>query len=96
MRDLWAGRLPLGVAFWTWALFRGTLVNAAATVAALAVLAAGGPGAVAAAIFFLPLPYTILATVGTLRSARHDEGPRDRVFAIEVAVVLWAVAMVLL
>ncbi|MCT7374843.1 hypothetical protein [Chelativorans salis] len=96
MRALWAGRLPLGEAFWKYALLYGTLASMLATGGALALLAAGMPAAAALAVHFLPLPYLLAAVVGVYRSAARYAGPPLWARTAEVAVVLWAIVMAVL
>lgn len=86
LKDLWAGRLPLADAFWTYAVFWGVLVNIGATAAALALLvaakaAAGATAAhaaalAAAALHALPIPFNVVVLVGVWRSAARPDHPR--------------------
>lgn len=94
--SLWKGDMPLGRAFWEYAMIYGTLVNAVATAASFVVLATGAPGWLAVAVFLLPLPYVVAATVGVWRSADRYRGPPQRANWARVAVAVWAVAVVLL
>lgn len=94
--DLWRGRQPLQRALWGYALLWGTLLNVAALAAALAVASAGGAGLLALALFLLPLPYVLLALVGVWRSAAAEGVAPGRAAAARLAVVLWAVAMVVI
>jgi hypothetical protein len=102
LADLWAGRLPLSDAFWTYAIFWGFLINLATVIASLAVLVTGGgappaPWAAptALALHLLPIPYNIVALVGVWRSsARPEVTPTPRLLA-RCAVVVWMGGMVL-
>ena len=96
MRTLWAGQLPLGEAFWKYALLYGTLASLLATGLALASLAAGLPAAAALAIHFLALPYLLAAVVGVHRSASRYTGPALWARAAEIGVILWAILMAVL
>ena len=93
---LWKGELPLGQAFWEYAIAYGTVANIVATIAAIAAAAAGLPDAVAIALFLLPLPYILTAVIGVVRSANRYQGPRNRADMAKIAVILWGAAMVLL
>jgi hypothetical protein len=64
MTALWRGQLPLGRAFWTFAVVYVALANIGATGAAFALLAADMPTALAVVVFLLPLPYVVVAVVG--------------------------------
>lgn len=91
LRSLWFGELPLGEAFWTWAIGVGLSVNVATSASFLAMMAADRPWA---ALFFgygLSVPYNIIATVGVWRSADRHPGPTghaDLVRAVTVIVML--------
>jgi hypothetical protein len=93
---LWKGDLPLGQAFWEYAIAYGTAANVVATIAAFAAAAAGLPDAIAIAIFFLPLPYIFAAVIGVVRSANRYQGPRNRADMAKIAVIVWGAAMVIL
>ncbi len=93
---LWSGRLPLGEAFWKYAVLIGAMVNLAATGGSLAVLAAGLPGALALGVHLLPLPYNAVIAVGVWRSAARYAGPRRHAEAACFAVLVWAALLTLL
>jgi hypothetical protein len=92
---LWRGQLPLARVFWLHAVVYGTLANLFATLATFAALSAGVPGALAAVIHFLPLPYNIAATVGVWRSADRYRGLPLWAALARVLVILWAIAATL-
>jgi hypothetical protein len=96
MRALWSGQLPLGRAFWEYAVVYAALVNVCATIAAFAVLAADLPAAVAVGVFLLPVPYIAVAVVGVWRSAAAYTGPQHWATLARVASVLWGGLMVLI
>jgi hypothetical protein len=96
MHDLWAGRRPLSEAFWTYGLLYGTALNIIATIAALAVVTLGLPGALAVVIFVLPLPYVLVAVVGVFRSAGAFTGDRQWADAARMTILAWAMLMVIL
>ena len=72
---LWRGDIPLGQAFWEYAIAYGTIANIVATAAAIATVAAGLPNALAIFLFLMPLPYILTAVVGVARSADKYQGP---------------------
>jgi hypothetical protein len=88
---LWRGQLPLSRAFWDNAIIYGTLANLLFTVLALGVLAAGGAGWLALAVFLVPLPYNVTTVVGVWRSAARYAGPPAWANAARIAVIVWAV-----
>jgi hypothetical protein len=93
---LWKGELPLGQAFWEYAIAYGTIANILATIAAILAALAGLPDAIAIALFLLPLPYILIAVIGVVRSANRYGGPPNLAVMAKVAVILWGAAMVFL
>lgn len=69
--NLWLGRVPLARAFWGYAIVGGLIINLYATLLELAVVASGGPPALAAALHLAPIPWIVLVAVGVWRSAGH-------------------------
>jgi len=93
---LWRGDLPLGQAFWEYAIAYGTIVNVVATAAAIAAVVAGLLDAVGVGLFLLPVPYILTAVVGVWRSAQRYEGPPKWAFLAKVAVIVWGAIMILI
>lgn len=91
--DLWHGRLPLGVAFWTCAVLTGATINVAATVAMMAALAADVPGLIALVIHLSPLPYNVAMVVGVWRSAAWHSASPHHAQTARIAVVVWAMLL---
>lgn len=94
LRKLWRGDLPLGQAFWEYAIAYGTSANLVATGAAIAAATAGLPDLVALCIFFSPLPYILAAVLGVLRSANKYQGPAERATMARIAVIVWGALMI--
>ncbi len=94
--DFWAGRLPLGAAFWTWGVAVGGTLNLAATAGSMGAVAAGLPALAALAIHQLPLPYNIAIGVGVWRSAGQYEGPRLWADAARIGAVALAAGLTLI
>ena len=92
----WRGEVALARAFWEYTLGWGTLAHAVATGLAYGLHAGGAPLWLAATIFFLAAPYTVLATVGVWRSADRYNGPSNWAHAARIGVLLWALAATLL
>lgn len=85
---LWRGELPLGEAFWNWAVLGGLLVNITTSIGFLWLIMAGQMIPAWIVGYGMSLPYNLVATVGTLRSAaRADADPRWAGTA-RIAVVL--------
>lgn len=93
---LFRGEMPLDRAFWEFAIAYGTTANIVATIAAIGAAAAGLPDILVIGIFLTPLPYTLVAVLGVLRSANRYLGPPKWRHLATVAVVIWGAAMVVL
>jgi hypothetical protein len=89
--QLWRGEIELRRAFWDFAVIYGSLLNLTTTFAAFAAYAAGWPLALAAVIFFLPLPYNLATVFGVWRSAARYSGPEIWANLARIAVVIWAI-----
>ena len=92
LRSLWLGELPLGEAFWTWAIGIGLVVNLTTSVLFLAHHQRQAVGGAVRGLR-LSVPYNILAGVGVWRSAAHYDGPAAHA---ELARIVVVVAMLLL
>lgn len=86
---LWAGHLPLEVAFWQYAIFYGVLFNVVATAVALFLVALDVPIAIAIIVHLLPVPYSVLTMVGVWRSADHYPGRSNIALLAKAAMVAW-------
>jgi hypothetical protein len=93
LADLWAGRLPLGTAFWLGGVAVGGAANLAATAGSLGAVAAGLPAAAALAIHLLPVPYNTAVAVGVWRSAGNYQGRRLWADLARAAAVLLAMGL---
>lgn len=93
LRSLWLGDLPLGEAFWTWAVGVGLLVNVATTGLFLAMITADQPWAALLLGYALSVPYNVLAAVGVWRSAARYPGPAQHA---DLARAVTAILMLLL
>jgi hypothetical protein len=91
---LWRGDLPLGQAFWEYAVAYGTIANIVATAAAIAAVVAGLPDAVGVGLFLIPVPYILTAVVGVVRSAQRYQGPPKWAVLAKVAVIIWGAIMI--
>jgi hypothetical protein len=94
VKALWKGHLPLARAFWEYAVFYVALANLSATAAALGVLAADLPTALAVGIYLLPLPYNVVAVVGVWRSAETYAGPPHWATLARAVAVVWSLFMI--
>jgi hypothetical protein len=88
LRSLWLGELPLGEAFWTWAIGIGLVVNLTTSVLFLALITVDRPWAALFVGYALSVPYNLLAGVGVWRSAARYAGPAVHADAARIAVVI--------
>src|SRR5690606_10394034 len=72
VRLRWRGELPLPRALCWDMILVGSVVNLAAMLTALLLLARGAPDLLGAAVYFAPLPYNLLLTVSVWRSAERS------------------------
>ena len=96
LQQLWLGEQPLPVAFWRYLITYDLSLNLGATIAALTVVLAKGPIALAVILHLLPVPYTLLAATGTWRSANRYTGNPDMANAAKIITALWVAAMFVL
>ena len=93
LRSLWLGDLPLGDAFWTWAIAIGLLVNLTTSALFLVLITADQPWAALFVGYALSVPYNVVAVVGVWRSAARYQGPAGHA---ELARFATVIVMVLL
>lgn len=93
LRALWFGDLPLGEAFWTYAVTVGLAVNLITSLLFLVLISWDRPVAALVAGYALSVPYNVIALVGVWRSAARYEG--ERVHA-DLARIVSLVGMALL
>jgi hypothetical protein len=93
-RELWRGELPLGQAFWEYAIAYGTIANLVATGAAIAAATLSLPEVIALCFFLSPVPYILAAVVGVLRSANKHQGATEWATMAKIAVIVWGAVMV--
>jgi hypothetical protein len=93
LRALWSGGLPLGEAFWTFAIGIGLLVNLTTTALFLALITFDRPWAALFVGYVLAVPYNVVALVGVWRSAARHQG---RAITADLARIVTLVVMLLL
>jgi hypothetical protein len=92
VRALWAGELPLGDAFWTWAVLGGLLVNISTSALFLVLITLDRPWSALIVGYGLSVPYNVAVLVGVWRSAARHDGPRSHaVLALGATVILMTV-----
>ena len=72
---LWRGDLPLDVAFWSWTVLGGLLVNISTSIGFLALISADLTWPAVFVGYGLSVPYNVVALVGVWRSTANYEGP---------------------
>ena len=94
VRSRWRGDVPLALLFWRDMLLCGSALNLVAALAAFLLLAAGVPTALAALVFFSPLPVNVFLAGAVWRTAA---GLREPWLSItRLSALLWFVAAVAL
>ena len=74
IRALWAGELPLPVAFWRFGVAWGLVINGVTSVMTIVTVLAEAPVWVLVPVHLLPLPYNVIALIGIWRSAARYDG----------------------
>jgi hypothetical protein len=93
LRALWSGNLPLGEAFWTYAVSIGLAINLLTTLLFLALLSWDRPIAGLLVGHVFTVPYNLVTLVGVWRSAARYQGQRIHA---DLARIITLVGMVLL
>ena len=93
LRALWSGDLPLGEAFWTYAVTIGLAVNLTTSLLFLVLISWYRPVAALFVGYDLSVPYNVVALVGFWRSAARHVGER---LHADLARIVSLVGMVLL
>jgi hypothetical protein len=92
----WRGEAGLARTFWEYTAGYGSLLHLMATGVAYGLYVAEFPLWLAALVFFIGLPYTVLATVGVWRAADRYQGSEMWASGARLCVVLWAIAVTVL
>ena len=93
LRSLWLGELPLGEAFWIWAISVGLLVNLTTSLLFLTLITVDRPWTALIVGYALSVPYNVMAGVGVWRSAARYAGPAGHA---DLARVVTSIVMLLL
>jgi hypothetical protein len=93
IKQLWAGEIPLGLAFWRYTVVYGLLLNLVTHALFFALLVKDADTIPVVLAFVLPIPYNILMIVAVWRSADRYPGPKSSAEAARAAAVLWMVAL---
>lgn len=93
-RSRWRGDVPLGRLFWQDILIYGTTINIVAALFASFLFVQDAPTAVAAIIYFAPLPYNIFLFAALWKSAAAAAEPSAS--AARIAGLLWVVVMTII
>ena len=87
----WRGSVPLGQLFWKDMLIYGTTINVAAALLGLLLFAWDAPTALAATVYFAPLPYNVFLFAALWKSS----AVADETWALltRIAGLLWLMAV---
>lgn len=86
----WRGDTPLATVFWRDMILVGTVVNAAASLAAIGLLAADAPAVIAFGAFLAPVPWNLFLFFSVWRSAA--KAAASVAMAAQMAAVIWLIA----
>ncbi len=92
-KHLWTGELPLGQAFWQFAVGYGLLINLVTSLAFLVLLINDANIALVALAFALPIPYNFVMVVAVWRSADRYSGPETWANLARIGTVIWMVVL---
>ncbi len=92
-KQLWTGELPLGQAFWKYAVGYGLFLNLVTSLAFLALLINDANIALVALAFALPIPYNFFMVVAVWRSADRYSGPKNWADWARIGIVVWMVGL---
>lgn len=92
----WRGEAGLARTFWEYTVGYGSLLHLIATGVAYGLYVGGFPLWLAIVVFFIGLPYTVLACVGVWRAADRYQGSEMWASAARFGIVLWAIAATVL
>jgi hypothetical protein len=87
----WHGLVPPGQLLWKDMLIYGTTINVATALLGLLLFASDAPTALAATVYFAPLPYNLFLFAALWKSAAVAEEPWA--LLTRVAALLWLVAV---
>lgn len=93
IKSLWAGNVPLGEAFWSYAIAYGLLLNVMTSFLFTMLLVHDTAMQWLALAFALPLPYNLLVVVAVWRSADRYAGPKQRAELARLGTVLWMLVL---
>lgn len=88
LRRLWAGDVPLGEAFWSYAVVGGLTVNLTTSFLFLMFMSMDQTLLAVLAGYGLSIPYNVVATVGVWRAAARETGDRLRADIYRVATLV--------
>lgn len=92
-RSLWAGDLPLGEAFWWYAVGYGLVLNLVTSLLFLAAVVKAAGVVALVLIFLLPIPYNVLIVVAVWRSAGRYTGPRKWADLARTGTLVWMILL---
>ncbi|MFQ5775969.1 MAG: hypothetical protein ACE5GS_15720 [Kiloniellaceae bacterium] len=93
VKQLWAGEIPLGKAFWQYAIGYALLINLATHLAFLALLERDADTLLVVLAFAAPVPYNIFVAVAVWRSADRYPGRKTWAELARVGTVLWMIVL---
>ena len=86
----WRGSVPLGLLLWRDMLLYGTTINVAAAFFGLVLFASNAPTALAATVYFAPVPFNVFLFVALWKTAAGAEEPLAS--TARIVGLLWLIA----
>lgn len=93
IKQLWAGQIPLGQAFWRYTVVYGLLLNLVTHALFFALLVRDANIILVVLAFALSIPYNLLMIVAVWRSADRYQGPKSSAELARIAAVVWMIAL---
>ena len=91
--DLWAVRVPLADAIWTYAVFWDFLINITTSLLTLGLVAAKAPNGLAVAAHVVAIPWNLLVLVAVWRSAAQPQVPPWLATAVRAIACGWTLLL---
>ena len=93
IKQLWAGGIPLGQAFWQYTVVYGLLLNLVTHALFFALLMRDANIIPVALAFALPIPYNLFMIVAVWRSADRYQGPKSSAELARIVAVVWMIVL---
>ena len=93
IRSLWSGTVPLGEAFWWYAVGYALVLNLVTSLLFLLMVVKDAGTTVLVLTFLLPIPYNLLVLVAVWRSAGRYLGPKKWAELARASSLIWLLVL---